>query len=209
MVFWREDVFYMCLLSFASIWSVKYAQFFYTDVALLWYSPEREWFLYQTLLRVSHLIIHYRIVSSEIYWPNKDRNCGKHLGTGAAAPSANTCSSLLCVAYDFTDLMWSEFRKHETCRVEQPDFSVVTLQAFMKDKVNQFSNYMVLKTCQISLLLWDTNISIWFTTTKIKFSQVVWWFDLVFSPMVKSKDSGLPWLLSLQLKCLLCCWQRL
>lgn len=47
--------------------------------------------------------------------------------------------------YDFTDLlMWSEFRKHETCRVEQPDFSVVTLQAFMKDKVNQFSNYMVL-----------------------------------------------------------------
>ncbi len=121
------------------------------------------------------------------------------MGTGAAAPSANTCSSLLCVAwYDFTDLMWSEFRKHETCRVEQPDFSVVTLQAFMKDKVNQFSNYMVLKTFQRSLLLWDTNISKWFTNTKIKFSQVVSgdliWFSFLnyfqefiwfgFSPMV-------------------------
>lgn len=103
----------------------------------------------------------YRIISSEIYWPNKDRNCGKHLGTGAAAPSANTCSSLSCVPYEFRDLlMWSDFRKHETCRVEQPDFSVVMLQAFMWDKVNEFSGFMVLHRCQSKLLFWDTGLQI-------------------------------------------------
>lgn len=64
--------FSICLFSFTSIWSVKYAQIFYTDVALLWCSPGRDWFLCQTLFRVCHLII-YCIISSEIYWPNKDK----------------------------------------------------------------------------------------------------------------------------------------
>ncbi len=110
LVFWREEVFYMCLLSFTSIWSVKYAQFFYTDVALLWYSPGRDWFLYQTLLQVSHLIVH-RIVSSALRFSDQIKT--ETVGNiwvpvqprGAAAPSANTCSSLLCVPYDFTDLL--------------------------------------------------------------------------------------------------------
>lgn len=69
--------------------------------------------------------------------------------------------------------MWSEFRKHETCRVEQPGFSVVTLQAFVQDKVKQFSNDMVLNTSQRNLLLWDIYISVWFTNTKICFRPVV------------------------------------
>lgn len=84
---WYLEVFLICLFSFTSIWSVKYAQFFYTDVALLWYSPGRDWFLCQMLLHVCHHQIWDLLTKlRQKLWETV--GC-RDSDRGAAAPSAN------------------------------------------------------------------------------------------------------------------------